>query len=404
MALGDLTDPQAVLDAIAEFDRVGRDAFLEKYGFGEAVSYFVVHSDILYDSKAIAGAAHSYQFGQPLTNTEFSGGDLTVAAKLESLGFQVTRPGALPWSMEIGEITTRGKVAAAYGGASQGGIESSSTTPNVFIYTDPSSGTEHGYNYDGWDPDEPTAFYYTGDGQKGPQEFVGGNKSIMDAAQRGRTLRLFEAVDGKHRPGGKLQRYLGAFQLDQEHPYRLEPAPGPDGVMRQVIVFHLIGEDGGERPSESASGYALQPKREVKVISTESSKTDEYEVPPHEGSVAIRRESKLVGRFKAHLEAQGSSVVREEIPIPNERNSMYTDLHDVTEERLYEAKSSVDRATIRLAAGQLLDYLRFLPKTEGFLLLPSEPSKDLVAFIHSCGFGLVYESEDEWIERRRDGS
>jgi hypothetical protein len=78
---------------------------------------------------------------------------------------------------------------------------------------------------------------------------------------------------------------------------------------------------------------------------------------------------------------------------------MYTDLHDVTTNRLYEAKSAVDRATIRLAVGQLLDYLRFLSDTAGFLLLPSEPSEDLAEFIHECGLGLVYENGNDWIER-----
>lgn len=35
MALNELTDPSAVVQALAEFDRVGRTAFLERYGFGE---------------------------------------------------------------------------------------------------------------------------------------------------------------------------------------------------------------------------------------------------------------------------------------------------------------------------------------------------------------------------------
>jgi hypothetical protein len=256
--------------------------------------HFVAHEGKMYDSKALAAAAHGYQLGRPLSNTDFSGGEQTVAAKLESLGFQVTRPDTRPWTLEIGEITTRSRIAAAYGGARQGGIEPSSRTPNVFIYTDPSSSAEHGYNYDGWDLDDPRVFHYTGDGQSGPQQLTGGNKSIMDASRLGRTLRLLEAVDGKDRPGGKLQRYLGAFRLDGDRPYRFEEAPGSDGVMRQVIVFRLIGEAGTARPSDSASGTAPQPKREVRTISTENTTKNEYEVPPHEGS-ARRPEGIITG-------------------------------------------------------------------------------------------------------------
>ena len=41
MALGEVTDSKAVIVAIAEFDDVGRDAFLKKYGFSKARSYFI---------------------------------------------------------------------------------------------------------------------------------------------------------------------------------------------------------------------------------------------------------------------------------------------------------------------------------------------------------------------------
>jgi 5-methylcytosine-specific restriction enzyme A len=101
MALGDLTDSTAVLSAIAEFDALERDEFLAKYGFGKATGYFVEVGGRRYDSKAIAGAAHGYQHGTPLTSDEFSGGEATVARQLESLGFDVSRPDRLPnWSVD----------------------------------------------------------------------------------------------------------------------------------------------------------------------------------------------------------------------------------------------------------------------------------------------------------------
>jgi len=89
--LGDLTSAAAVQRAIAEFDEIGRDAFLEKCQFGKARSYFLIHEGKLYDSKAIVGAAIGYQYPKegPLTGRDFSGGDATVLPKLESLGFTV---------------------------------------------------------------------------------------------------------------------------------------------------------------------------------------------------------------------------------------------------------------------------------------------------------------------------
>ena len=90
MALGDLTK-SAVLDAIAEYDAIGRDRFLGRYGFGEARSYFVKYNGTLYDSKALAGAAHKFLApgGRPLRPDEFSGGQATVARVLGKLGFEI---------------------------------------------------------------------------------------------------------------------------------------------------------------------------------------------------------------------------------------------------------------------------------------------------------------------------
>jgi 5-methylcytosine-specific restriction protein B len=91
MALADLTDRTAVLSAIAEADALGREAFLEKYGFRPSRDYFLEHEGKDYDSKAIVGAAHGFQHPElgPLKPTEFSGGQQTVQRKLEQLGFAV---------------------------------------------------------------------------------------------------------------------------------------------------------------------------------------------------------------------------------------------------------------------------------------------------------------------------
>ena len=249
MGLKDVTDRSAVLDAIDEFDDLGREIFLEKYGFRPSRSYVLEYTGRRYDSKAIVGAAHGYQHGRPLASDEFSGGDATVKPLLEGLGFHVARlenarvDTDSTWLLEPGEITTRSEIKAAYGGTIYGGIEPSRTSPNILIYTDPVQGALHGYNYDGWDPVAEGVFFYTGEGRSGDQRMVDGNKAILEHFETARTLRLFEAVDGKQRPGGKLQRYVGAFRVDQADPWRYEPAPDSEGKQRKVIVFRLIAED-----------------------------------------------------------------------------------------------------------------------------------------------------------------
>jgi len=86
----DVTSRDAVLAAIAEFDQIGREAFLAKYGFGPSREYVVVENGRQYDSKALLGAAYSHQFNGAgrLRSEDFSGGDETRRV-LERLGFEV---------------------------------------------------------------------------------------------------------------------------------------------------------------------------------------------------------------------------------------------------------------------------------------------------------------------------
>jgi hypothetical protein len=93
LGLGDLASRDAVLSALAEFDQLGRAAFLAKYGFGKAHSYFLRHEGRMYDSKAIAGAAIGFEHPQhgPLRSNELHGGENTVVPRLEALGFEVVK-------------------------------------------------------------------------------------------------------------------------------------------------------------------------------------------------------------------------------------------------------------------------------------------------------------------------
>src|SRR5262245_52229199 len=91
MALSELTERAAILAAMREYDELGQDAFLEKYGYSPARRYQLVHDGKSYDSKAIVGVAFKYQFpGRgPLQNSEFSGGEATVLPLLQKLNFEV---------------------------------------------------------------------------------------------------------------------------------------------------------------------------------------------------------------------------------------------------------------------------------------------------------------------------
>lgn len=80
----------AVLCAIHEFDELGRDDFLGRYGFGRSTQYTLIHEGRSYDSKAIVGVAFGYEFGSdPLRPRDFSGGAEHCASLLVRLGFDV---------------------------------------------------------------------------------------------------------------------------------------------------------------------------------------------------------------------------------------------------------------------------------------------------------------------------
>ncbi len=91
MALPNVSNPDSVRRAIAEYDEVERTVFLAKYGFRRAKRYFVVNYGKLHDAPAILAAAHGLEFPDkgPLTPEDFDADGEQAREKLEKLGFKV---------------------------------------------------------------------------------------------------------------------------------------------------------------------------------------------------------------------------------------------------------------------------------------------------------------------------
>ncbi|NMN97844.1 hypothetical protein FGL95_22660 [Nocardiaceae bacterium YC2-7] len=87
MQLSDVTR-ESVVKAIAEYDKLGREEFLERNGFGEARDYFLVFGSRRYDSKAIVGVAYRHATGESRRSGDFTGGK-NVAKRLRDLCFEV---------------------------------------------------------------------------------------------------------------------------------------------------------------------------------------------------------------------------------------------------------------------------------------------------------------------------
>lgn len=252
------------------------------------------------------------------------------------------------------------------------------------LYTDLTKAEKHGYTFDGWSSAEDDVFYYSGQGLLGDQSFRSGNKTIRDHKADGRALRLFELAERRAR-GGDLHTYLGEFELDEREPYRIEQALDEEENSRQLIVFKLRLAGEGPR-AVKVSNAAL--------VDTEANVADEYQITPSLNETAMRREAKLMALLEQTLTEQGHVTKRWKIRPEGSSSSLFTDTYDETEGILWEVKAKSDRASIRMAIGQLADYLRYLPEgLEAGIVLPENPSQDLVRLVHLQGLRLVVEED-----------
>src|SRR4030095_5869826 len=95
MSLANLTY-SSVLNAVREYDDMGQEEFLRRYGFRPSRDYLLSFNGRRYDSKAIAGVAHKFAVpgARALKASEFSGGEEATVRVLGRLGFSIERPSA----------------------------------------------------------------------------------------------------------------------------------------------------------------------------------------------------------------------------------------------------------------------------------------------------------------------
>jgi hypothetical protein len=316
-----------------------------------------------------------------------------------------------------GDTTTRAKLAEAFGlkGGSQGGIIPVTAAKKVLVFSDPNKGEQHGYTFDGQaeDDDRGTLYLYTGAGQTGDQKLSGVNGSLLRHQEAGREVHLFVA-DGKVKKGsGEVrQRYIGEVIVDLDQPYEVRYST--DSAKRRLYVFRLRPAPGAHlaltpkeklHPAAATTVMTVPTDTEVPEpltgavqVPTEQHATDETVANVPGGPVVVvRREGKLSTAFEKHLLEAGHSVCRHQIVIKGERGSLMTDLYDVTDNVLYEAKGRARRNDVRLAIGQLLDYRRHIEVPPGLrlaVLLPSDPGDDLRDLLAAEDVALVFQTEN----------
>lgn len=157
-------------------------------------------------------------------------------------------------------------------------------------------------------------------------------------------------------------------------------------------LIDLIGI-GRVQPPISADGGASFVAVSVDDVPVAAVNAEWAEVQRLTSSSVIYREAQLSERFRSRLLSAGHEVSRFRITRSG-TPPLYTDLADTTSQVLYEAKGSSDRMSVRLALGQILDYGRCVENMGLALLLPDEPSPDLIALLREHGIGCVVERRD----------
>ncbi len=110
-------------------------------------------------------------------------------------------------------------------------------------------------------------------------------------------------------------------------------------------------------------------------------------VEPSEAYVQTQSERELVTAYAAHMKPK-----EYDFKIPEFR--LRADMYEPSRKLLIEAKGAATRVNVRMAIGELADYMRFLrPKTLA-VLLPERPSTDLEALLKSQKIQLIWRNAD----------
>jgi 5-methylcytosine-specific restriction protein A len=322
MGLSDLTAP-AVNQAIEEFGQLKRKAFLKKYKFGKAKSYFLKKDDQFYDSKAIAGAAHGYLPGRrALTANDFYGGEATVKKQLEALGFTVVNEELQPLPSP-GEVLSNEGISRRFDVGNMGGMRRSTKRKVLVLISDPFKGLYQ----DRWQGD---VLQYTGMGPTGHQSLTyAQNKTLNESPTTKIPVHLLEAVEPlKYTYAGEVE-LVGAPYTEEQLDDKKQP--------RQVWMFPVQLKPGGAIPvltEEQARAIEDSHARKARQLSTEELKARAKKAKKKPAirsaqTTAFVRDA-AVAEYAKRL-ANGLCDLCEMLaPFKNKQNEAYLECHHIT--------------------------------------------------------------------------
>ncbi len=400
MPVSELTSRAAVLKAIEEFDRLGRDAFLTTYGYGRARNWFVQYRGNIYDSKAISGVAYGHQYPDkgPLPSRMFTGGRRTSGATLAKLDFEVVSEGTDPASsLRLLEAYTWEQLGARFGFAPDYLAIAGRMVPRprygtLLLITHPEGGRSFDYG-DYWDGDD---LIYAGRGLNGDQRLDGAN---LDVAENRRELLLFEYAGPRHlkfRGKAKCVDYWETIAPDRRredrrlYRFRLRVAPPTQRIQDKPQQRHAPDRIG----HRTASSYLARPFNPDRAATV---RTKGHSGDPDRQHVLAEQADKAHQATLRHFGlwlAENGWMDIEEVAGATDLMARRLDGH-AAYRTLFEVKSITltnERDRVRGGLAQLLEYRMFLGSQDDQLcLVTSRPISDRrLQLLDSLGIGHAY--------------
>lgn len=171
-------------------------------------------------------------------------------------------------------------------------------------------------------------------------------------------------------------------------------------MTRPLLPYYLWWS--GSADGQGKPGKRPRGRQESRVTIGGMTQDDELEYEVRTRSKVTRarkKEAELVRRYAAWLGRQGRrlSIAR--------YGSLSCDGYEAGRSNLIEAKSSIDREYIRMAAGQLLDYSyqgkKKLGESNMAILLPRKPDLGRLGWLSEYKIFLVWESRGKFVDNGR---
>ena len=291
---------------------------------------------------------------------------------------------------EVGEKFKRSEMHQLIGGSFRHGMTKCNGGNDFLLFQDAKNSRKFGY--DKWEGAQVDgSFHYTGQGTIGNQELTRANASLMKASESNIPIHLIESEAG-------TCTYLGQYILG-EPPFTIERAPDANAEYeRDVFVFKLV-------PVSNYLDLDLVLHSIGNIVGeTKPWVAPNFDAIHQEGKVLKvrqidRAENKLQADFGNYLIAKGHQVFLHEFSVKGLKGQLKPDFWIPCLGFVVEAKPSNAREFIRLAIGQVLDYVN-LSQIEGkpmlpAILVPNRPAPDLCQLIGRLGITLITKNRNQ---------